>query len=130
MSMTLGLFHGSPSCVGTVTSGGTESILMAIKAYRDFAKTSRGVTDPELVIPATAHAAFDKACAYFAIKLRKIPVDPITFQANVPAMLAATNRNTIALVGSAPCYPQGRIDPISELAKGTLARGLPLHVDW
>lgn len=60
VSMTLKLFNGGPSCVGTMTSGGTESILMALKAYRDYAKEQRGITEPELIAPVTAHAAFDK----------------------------------------------------------------------
>jgi sphinganine-1-phosphate aldolase len=100
-----------------------------MKAYRDYARTTRGVVDPELVVPATAHAAFDKACDYFRIKLVKVPVDPVSFRADLAATAAAVTRNTIALVGSAPCFPQGVIDPIPALAALAVSRGLPLHVD-
>lgn len=129
VAMTLRLFHGGPDACGTMTSGGTESILMACKAYRDFARSTRGVKEPELVVPETAHAAFDKACAYFGIKLVHVPVDQKTFRADVAAMTRAITRNTIGLVASAPCYPQGVIDPVQELAAVARARGLPLHVD-
>jgi len=100
-----------------------------MRAYRDYARKNRGVVDPELIIPATAHAAFDKACDYFRIKLVKVPVDRVTFRADLAATARAITRNTIAIVGSAPCYPQGVVDPITELGALALARGLPLHVD-
>lgn len=129
VSMVLRLFNGNDACVGTMTSGGTESILLAMKAYRDYARKFRGVTDPEIVVPVTAHAAFDKAAAYFCIKLVHIPVDPVTFRADVAAMAKAITRNTVAIVGSAPCYPQGVIDPIPELGQLALKHGVPLHVD-
>ena len=127
--MTLALFHAPPSGVGAMTSGGTESILMAVRAYREAARSTRGVTEPELIVPSTVHAAFDKAADYFRVRLVKVAVDPTTFRADVAAMLRAVNRNTIALVCSAPCYPNGVIDPVAELAAGAAARGLPLHVD-
>ena len=129
VAMTLSLFNGGPDACGTMTSGGTESILMAIKAYRDHARTTRGITEPELVLPLTAHAAFDKACAYFGVKLVHVPVDPVTFRAVPAAMARAITRNTIALVSSAPSFPQGVVDPVPELAALALSRGLPLHVD-
>ena len=128
VAMCVALFRGPTGACGTVTSGGTESILMACKAYRDLAR-ARGVEAPELVAPATAHAAFDKAAAYFGIKLVSVPVDPTTFRADVASMARAVGRNTIALVGSAPSYPQGVVDPIPELGALALAKGLPLHVD-
>jgi sphinganine-1-phosphate aldolase len=128
VAMCVAAFRGPPGACGTVTSGGTESILMACKAYRDLAR-AQGVTEPELVAPATAHAAFDKAAAYFGIKLVSVPVDPATFRADVRATARAMGRNTIALVGSAPSYPQGVVDPIPELAALALAAGVPLHVD-
>jgi sphinganine-1-phosphate aldolase len=129
VAMTLSLFHGPPGACGTMTSGGTESILMAVRAYREDGLRRRGIREPELVIAATAHAAFDKAADYFRVRLRKVPVDPVTFRADPKAMLAAVNANTIALVASAPCYPQGVIDPVEALAAGAAARGVPLHVD-
>jgi sphinganine-1-phosphate aldolase len=131
VAMTVKLFNGDPRTghCGTMTSGGTESILMACKAYRDLARSKRGVREPELVVPLTAHAAFDKACAYFGIKLVHVPVDPVTFRANPAAMRRAITPNTIGLICSAPSYPQGVIDPVEELAALALEHGLPLHVD-
>lgn len=78
-----------------MTSGGTESILMACKAYRDFAREEWGIKKPEMVLPVTAHAAFDKAAHYFKIRIRHIPVDPVTTQADLNAMRSAINSNTI-----------------------------------
>jgi len=131
VAMSLRLFHGEPErgACGSMTSGGTESILMAVKAYRDLARTERGVVAPELVVPVTAHAAFDKACHYFGVKLVHVAVDAKTFRADTRAMCAAVNANTIALVASAPSYPQGVVDPVEELAAFARKRGLPLHVD-
>jgi len=129
VAMTLPLFRAGAGGCGTMTSGGTESILLAVKAYRDHARATRGVTEPELVLPVTAHAAFDKACAYFCVKLVHVPVDARTFRADPAAMARAVTRNTIALVASAPSFPQGVVDPVPELGALALARGLPLHVD-
>lgn len=78
-----------------MTSGGTESILMACKAYRDFAREVKGIKKPEIVIPTTAHAAFDKAAQYLGLRSRVIPVDPHTTQVDIKAMRRAINSNTI-----------------------------------
>lgn len=129
VAMTLSLFNAPAGAVGTTTSGGTESILMAVRAFRQEALRARGVTEPELVVAATVHAAFDKAADYFRIRLVKVAVDPVTFRADTRAMLAAANRNTIGFACSAPCYPQGVIDDVTALATGAKALGLPLHVD-
>jgi sphinganine-1-phosphate aldolase len=128
VSMCVAAFHGGPGACGTMTSGGTESILMAMKTYRDMARKVRGVREPEVIVPLTAHAAFDKAAAYFCIKLVHIPVDPATFMAVPSAYAAAITPNTIGLVASAVSYPQGVLDPIPEIAALAKARGLPLHV--
>jgi sphinganine-1-phosphate aldolase len=116
--------------VGTVTSGGTESILLAMKAYRDRARARarRRVTRPEVVAPATAHVAFDKAAQYFGIKLVRVPVGP-DFRADVAAMRRAVTRRTVALVGSAPSFPHGVVDPIEELAAVAADRGIGFHTD-
>ena len=113
---------------GTVTSGGTESILLAMKTYRDWAREKRGVRRPEIVVPVTAHAAFEKAAQYFNLKLVQIPVDA-SFRADVTAARRAINRNTVALVGSAPSFPHGTIDPIEELSELARSRGVPFHTD-
>ena len=100
---------------GTVSSGGTESILLAMKTYRDRAQAERGVTAPNIVAPVTAHAAFDKASQYFEIELRKAPVGS-DFRADVDAMRALVDDQTVAMIGSAVQFPQGVIDPIEDLA--------------
>lgn len=130
VAMTLSMFHAdlSTAC-GTTTSGGTESILMATKAYRDMAKAERNVENPEMVVPETIHTAFDKAAAYFGIKLIKIKVNQTTFKADVAAMKRAVNGNTIALAASAPSFPQGVIDDITELAAYAKSYGIGMHVD-
>ena len=97
---------------GAVTSGGTESILMAIKTYRDYARKEKGITKPEMIIPITAHVAFNKAAEYLKIKLRRIPVDK-NFQVDVKKLEKAINSNTIVIVGSAPQFPQGVVDSVS-----------------
>jgi len=122
--MTASMLHGDASVCGFITSGGSESILMAVKAYRDYAKKSH----PEIVIPVTAHAAFEKACHYFGIKCIKIGVDS-GYRVDVKAMNNAINSNTILIVGSAPGYPHGVIDPIEEMASVALLHKVPLHVD-
>ncbi len=113
---------------GTVTSGGTESILMAMKTYRDWARAEKGITKPEIVLPVTAHPAFDKAAQYFGIKAIRTPVGD-DFKADVRAMEKAITRNTIALVGSAPGYPHGVIDPIPEMSDMAYKRGIGFHTD-
>jgi glutamate/tyrosine decarboxylase-like PLP-dependent enzyme len=129
VQMSASLLNGGDKNVGTMTSGGTESILMALKCYRDRARKKKPwILRPEVVLPATAHVAFDKAAHYFGLKLRKAPIDE-EGQVNVKAMKKLINRNTILLVGSAPQYPHGSIDPIEEIAQLALKKKLPLHVD-
>ncbi|XP_057704374.1 sphingosine-1-phosphate lyase 1 isoform X1 [Corythoichthys intestinalis] len=126
--MSCTLFNGGPSSCGTVTSGGTESILMACKAYRDMAY-ERGVKYPEILAPVSVHAAFDKAAHYFGMKLVHIPLNKITMQVDVKAMKRAINKNTAMLVCSAPQFPHGIIDPIEEVGKLAVRYSLPFHVD-
>ncbi|XP_010777907.1 sphingosine-1-phosphate lyase 1 isoform X2 [Notothenia coriiceps] len=126
--MSCTLFHGGPNSCGAVTSGGTESILMACKAYRDMAY-ERGIKYPEIIAPLSVHAAFDKAAHYFRMKLVHVPLDKKTMKVDVKAMRRAINKNTAMLVCSAPQFPHGIIDPIEEVAKLALRYSLPLHVD-
>ena len=127
VAMTAHMLNGD-SAVGTVTSGGTESILLAMKAYRDQARRRRRITRPEMVIPQTAHAAFDKAAEYFGIIPVKVPVDA-GFRADPAATAAAITRRTVVVVASAPSFPHGIIDPVAELAAIAGARGVGVHVD-
>lgn len=114
--------------VGAVSSGGSESILLAVKTYRDYARAERGITSPELVLPITAHVAFDKACHYLGVRPIKIPLRA-DLRADVDEARAATGRDTIAIVGSAPGFPHGIIDPIEELSELARARGCGFHTD-
>jgi sphinganine-1-phosphate aldolase len=127
---TVGSDDPSRQIVGTVTSGGTESILLAMKAYRDRARARarRRITRPEVVAPTTAHVAFDKAAQYFRIKLVRVPVGA-DYRADVGAMRRAVTRNTVALVGSAPTFPHGVIDPIEDLAAVAAERRIGFHTD-
>ncbi len=129
IEMAAGLFHGPASSVGTVTSGGTESILCAIAAYRDRVRKKKPwILRPEIVCPTTIHPAFDKAAHYFGVKLLKVPVGP-DFRADVRAMAKAISWKTILVLGSAPQYAHGVVDPIVELGALAQKKGLPLHVD-
>jgi glutamate/tyrosine decarboxylase-like PLP-dependent enzyme len=113
--------------VGTVTSGGTESIVLAMKSYRDRAR-SRGIRQSEIVAPVSAHVAFDKAAELLRMTIVRVPVAG-DFRADVRAMKRAITRRTAVLVGSAPGYPHGVVDPISELSALALERRVGLHVD-
>ncbi len=113
---------------GAVSSGGTESIMLAMRSYRDRARDEKGITAPELVVPTTAHAAFDKSAQYFGIELVKVPVGP-DYRADVAATKKAINRHTICVVGSAVSFPHGVIDPIEELSELARERGIGFHTD-
>ncbi|KAI9031172.1 sphinganine-1-phosphate aldolase [Hyaloraphidium curvatum] len=129
IAMVLKMYNAPPTAGGVVTSGGTESLLMTCKAHRDWAYKTRGVTEPEIVVPNTIHAAFDKAASYFKIKLRKIPVNPVTLQADIERMDRAVNANTIMVACSAPNYPHGIVDDVAALGKVALKHGIGFHVD-
>ncbi len=130
ISMTVDLFNGDKRCCGSMTSGGTESILMAIKTYRDWAKEKfPRIKEPEMILPSSAHPAFDKGADYFNVKSTRVPVDQSSHQADVKAMENAINENTILLVGSACDFPRGVVDPISELGEIAQEYGIGLHVD-
>ena len=130
VSIAIDLFNGDKRCCGSMTSGGTESILMAIKTYRDWAKEKYpDIKAPEMVIPSSAHPSFDKGADYFGVKAVKVPVDKETHRADVIAMKNALNDNTILMVGSACDFPRGVVDPISELAEVAEDRGIGMHVD-
>jgi glutamate/tyrosine decarboxylase-like PLP-dependent enzyme len=129
VEMAASLFHGPDTSVGAVTSGGTESILVAVAALRDRARRERPwVRSPELVVPRTVHPAFDKAAHYFGVKLRKVEVGD-DLRADLRAVARRIGRSTIGLVGSAPQYAHGVIDPIAGLGELAARHRLPLHVD-
>lgn len=124
----LGLLHGPDDAAGAITAGGTDSITMAVKAARDFARKARGVAGPlNIVLPRSAHPAFDKACALMEIEVRRVPLQD--YLADPAAMAAAADAATVMIVGSAPNFPYGLIDPIGALSELAVERDLWLHVD-
>ncbi|KAI8521052.1 Sphingosine-1-phosphate lyase 1 [Branchiostoma belcheri] len=128
VAMTLKMFNAGVNACGTMTSGGTESILMACLAYRNMAK-ERSITLPEIVAPFSVHAAFDKAAHYFGMKIIHVSMDPKTWMVSLKSMRRAISSRTCMLVGSAPQFPHGIIDPIADIAALGKRYGIPVHVD-
>jgi len=129
VAMMIGLLAGNERAAGNMTSGGTESILLAVYTAREWARHHHPhIQHPEIVLPLTAHPAFAKAAHYFGLKLVYTPVRS-DFRADIAAMQRALTPATILLVGSAPSYPQGVIDPITEIAELAQTHGLLCHVD-
>ncbi|KAL3422418.1 hypothetical protein PVAG01_06574 [Phlyctema vagabunda] len=129
VAMVLAMFNAPLGGAGVTTSGGTESILMACLSARQKAYAERGVTEPEMILPETAHTAFRKAGSYFGIKVHLVACPAPSYQVHVPSVSRLINSNTVLLVGSAPNFPHGIIDDISSLSKLAVKRKIPLHVD-
>ncbi len=121
------LLHGGDAAAGFMTSGGTESLLMAVKAARTRG-AQRGIVTGEMVLPSTAHAAFEKGAEYFGVRSVRVPVGN-DYRADVAAMAAAVTPNTVLLVASAPQYPQGIVDPVSDIAVLAQRHDVNCHVD-
>ncbi len=128
ISATADILHGTEDVCGVVTSGGTESCLMAVKTYRDMARDQRRVVRPEMVMPETAHVAWFKASEYFGVKVRLVPLLD-DFTPDLKKLRRLINRNTIMILGSAPEYPHGTIDPIAQMGEIAQRKNIPLHVD-
>ncbi len=128
VAMTAGLLHAPGGAGGAMTSGGTESILMAVKSARERARAERGVTQPKLVAPVSAHPAFAKAALYLGLEHVQIPLDA-DYRADLDAARALIDERTALVVGSAPNYPFGVMDPIPELAALASERGISFHTD-
>lgn len=129
VKMTAHILNAGNEACGTMTSGGTESCLLAVKTYRDMARSTRPwIRKPEMIVPESIHVAFEKGAEYFDVKIVRAPLDK-EFKVDVKAVEKLINRNTILIVGSAPCYPYGVIDPIDKLSQIAIAKKLPLHVD-
>jgi len=121
---------GDQQVVGNFSSGGTESIILAVKAARDYHREKRpDIQYPEMILPTTAHAAFHKAAHYLDINVVPVAVDPQSFKVRADDVRQAVTANTIMMVGSAPSYAQGVIDPITELGAIALEKDLWLHTD-
>jgi glutamate/tyrosine decarboxylase-like PLP-dependent enzyme len=130
VDMTANLLQGDQEVVGNFTSGGTESLILAVKTARDYARAIKPhIKEPEMVMPVTAHASFYKAAHYLDVKPMVTPVHADSFLADVGAMRDAITDNTILLVGSAPGYAHGIVDPISEIANLAAENDLLCHVD-
>jgi glutamate/tyrosine decarboxylase-like PLP-dependent enzyme len=135
IAMTLDMLHGEAARArglrpcGVVGSGGTESILSAIYAHREWGRAEKKIEAPEMILPETAHVAFDKGAHLFGVKVVRAPVDPVTTRVDVDFVRDRVNRNTVLLVGSAGNYPYGTIDPIGALSELAVEREVGLHVD-
>lgn len=129
VAMSAAHLGGDQDVVGNATSGGTESILIAVKAARDWARKARGIAEPQILVPISAHAAFFKAAQYFDIELVPVPVDPVALAPTVEAYRSRITDRTALLVGSAPSYAHGVMDPIAELSALAVESDLWLHVD-
>jgi sphinganine-1-phosphate aldolase len=128
--MMANLLGGDENVVGNFTSGGTESIILAVKAARDMLRATKPeIQSPEMVLPITAHSSFFKAAHYLGIEPIVVPVLDDSFRADVSAMADAITENTILLVGSSPSYAHGVIDPITEIGRLAQEKNLLFHVD-
>jgi sphinganine-1-phosphate aldolase len=123
-----GWLQGGATASGFMTSGGTESILLAVLAARERGAAERGVERPNMVVPASAHAAFEKAAHYFGVESRRVPVGA-DWRADPVAMAGVVDRDTVLVVASAPQYPQGVVDPVPAIAGLAAERGVNCHVD-
>lgn len=128
ISTLAGLTHGGPDTCGVVTAGGTESCLMAVKTYRDMARKKRKVTRPNMILPKTAHVAWFKAADYFGVKVQQLPMTP-GYATDISRLKRLINARTVMILGSAPEYPHGTIDPIAQMGAIAQSKGIPLHVD-
>jgi sphinganine-1-phosphate aldolase len=128
VGIALDLLHAPEAADGCMTSGGTESILMAMKTARERARAERGVEEPTIVAPYSAHPAFAKAASYLRMELVQIPLRA-DHRADVAAAAKLVDDRTAVVVGSAPCYPFGVVDPIPELAALAASRGASFHTD-
>jgi glutamate/tyrosine decarboxylase-like PLP-dependent enzyme len=129
VGFTRDMLHGDGDVVGTVTTGGTESCLLAVKTARDLWRAAGGVGRARLVVPLTAHAAFRKAAHYFDVDLDVVPVQPDTGSADAGAMIERLGPDVALVVVSAPSYPHAALDPIAEIAGAAAAQGVSCHVD-
>ena len=128
VAMTASMLHGEGEVCGVVTFGGTESLINPMLAYRDRGRAEKGITEPEVIMPITAHPALDKAGHLLGIKMVKAPLGD-DWRADVDWVRAHVNKNTVALVGSAPNYAHGVIDPIEDLAAIAHEHDIGMHVD-
>ncbi|MBU0972798.1 MAG: aspartate aminotransferase family protein [Proteobacteria bacterium] len=125
--MTATLLNGDDEVAGIMTSGGTESCLLAVKTYRDMAR-KKGIKKPEMILPESAHVAWEKGAQYFNVKAVHVPLDK-DYRVDTDKVRKAVNKRTVMILGSAPGYPHGVVDPIEQLGAIALEKKIPLHVD-
>ncbi|MBA3012198.1 MAG: aspartate aminotransferase family protein [Proteobacteria bacterium] len=125
--MTATLLNGDDEVAGIMTSGGTESCLLAVKTYRDMAR-KKGIKKPEMILPESAHVAWEKGAQYFNVKAVHVPLDK-DYRVDADKVRKAVNKRTVMILGSAPGYPHGVVDPIEQLGAIALEKKVPLHVD-
>ncbi len=128
VAFTAELLHADEKAAGCVTSCGTESCMLAVKTYRDWGKSVKGIRHPEIIVAQTAHVAWFKGAEYFGVKVHTVPVGE-DFKIDIKAVKRKINRNTVMLLGSAPEYPHGIIDDIVSLAALGKKHNIPVHVD-
>lgn len=128
-SICCNLFHGSDNSCAVFTAGGTLSIIQALYTYRKWAQDVKGVTNPNIIIPSSAHASFRKGCDILCIELIMVPVNEETGEADYIMMERVINLNTILIVGSAPSFPCGIIDPVGKLGQIAHEYGIGFHID-
>jgi glutamate/tyrosine decarboxylase-like PLP-dependent enzyme len=129
IAMTAALLGGDAETVGSFTCGGTESIFMAVKTARDWARLARPEAKaPEMIKPVTAHPAWNKSAHYLGLKVITTPAGN-DFRADAQAMAEAISENTIMIIGSAMTYPHGMVDPIEQMGEIAAAKNIWLHVD-
>ncbi len=126
--ITAELLHGDENVTGIMTSCGTESCMSAVKTYREMGRIKRKIKKPNMILPETAHVSWFKGAEYFNVQAIKAPLDK-NYCADVKKAEKLINKNTIMILGSAPEYPHGIIDPIEELGKIAQKHDIPLHVD-
>ena len=129
INMTINMFDGDDNCCGNVTYGGTESILLACKTYRDWGYQKKGITKPNIVILESGHAAFNKAGDYFGIEIKTVPIDLDTGTSSIHLINKYVDWNTVCIVGSAPSYAHGIIDNIDLMASYAKSKNIGFHLD-
>lgn len=128
VAFTAELLHADGEPAGCVTSCGTESCMLAVKTYRDYGRAKKHIRKPEMIVAETAHVAWFKGAEYFGVKVHVVPVDG-NYQIDIKKVRKLINHNTIMLLGGAPEYPHGIIDPITELGQLGILHDIPVHVD-
>lgn len=129
IDICVGLAGGGEKGRGNLTSGGTESNFCALHAMRAWARKHKPeIKEPELVAPYSTHSTVHKTAKYLDIKVVTVPQKD-DLSADMEALAAAIGPNTIGIVGSAPNWPYGDVDSITEMGQLAIHKDLWLHVD-